>query len=112
MASLMQPPRYCKTRYPTLYELAAIHPDGRRYLLAYCRIKSRSSLWDTVTSENRVHHIVALVGTKSIDFAQRAADGATMGEWSIRFTGRTARECQGSEHPFIVTVAAPEGGAS
>jgi hypothetical protein len=35
---------------------------------------------------------VALTGTSDITFAKRAGDGATMGPWRIRWTGRTQRE--------------------
>ena len=77
----------------TLYELTIAHPDGRRYLVAYAQSKGRTDLWRSVTSEKRVDRIVKLTGTEEITFAKRAADGATMGDWAIRFTGRTQRDC-------------------
>jgi hypothetical protein len=74
----------------TLYELAAIHPDGRRILIAYCGRRSRHGLLDACRGHAAA--LVALTGDKTIGFAPRAAGGATMGDWSIRFTGRTERD--------------------
>lgn len=73
----------------TAYELAAIHPDGRRVLIAYSR-KGRRGIFSAV--RNRGEAVAALCQSQEFAFAKRAADGATCGEWSIRFTGRTQRD--------------------
>ena len=74
----------------TMYELAAIHTDGRRVLIAYSDGKGRRDVWNCC--HNRATAVVALTGSEIFDFGKRAADGAVIGEWSIRFTGRTERE--------------------
>lgn len=74
----------------TLYELAISRGDTA-YLVAYCR-KGQRGIWDAITSKHRVHHVVALAGTQTLHFAKRASDGGTIGEWSVRFTGRTERD--------------------
>lgn len=85
----------------TLYELTMSHGD-EHILIAYASNKGRTMLWKCVTSEERVHQIIARTGTEEITFAKRAGDGATMGEWSIRFTGRTQRDAIGEgELPYI-----------
>lgn len=49
--------------------------------------------------------LTRLTGSDRFTFAARAADGGTMGEWSIRWTGRTERESiLGGELPFIRTL--------
>jgi hypothetical protein len=85
----------------TLYELAMTRGD-ERILIAYASGKGRQDIWRCVTSDKRVKAIVAKVGTDAIDFAKRAADGATMGGWAIRFTGRTQRDAiSEGELPYI-----------
>jgi hypothetical protein len=75
----------------TRYELVASHPDGRRFLVAYCGRKNRQGLFSAVAG--RAAAMTALTGDESIHFGKRAADGGTMGEWTIRFSGRTQRDC-------------------
>jgi len=99
------------TRIPigkrTLYELIAEHLDGRRYLVCYTSRKGRTDLWHAVTGDNhegRRDCLIELTGSDRITFAKPARNGATMGvdgEWSIRFSGRTQRDCQGSELPYV-----------
>lgn len=85
----------------TLYELTMSRGD-EHFLIAYASNKGRTMLWKCVTSDQRVHQIIAKTGTEAITFAKRAGDGATMGAWAIRFTGRTQRDAisQG-ELPYI-----------
>ena len=91
--------------YSTRYELVASRgtgPDRESYLIAYTSRNNRQGLWAAVTQESRVHKLIALTGDKEIHFAKRAGDGATMGEWTIRFSGRTQRECYiEGELPYI-----------
>lgn len=97
-----------RTNSPTLYELVAAHPDGRACLVAYCSRKGRRDIWIAVTkNDSRREAIINLTGAKDIHFAKRSADGARMGDWLIKFSGRTQRDCQRSELPFVCDVAAP-----
>jgi hypothetical protein len=75
----------------TLYELVASHPDGRRFLVAYCGRRGRRGIFTALAG--RAAAMTALTGDDGIKFAARAADGGTMGAWTIRFSGRTQREC-------------------
>lgn len=91
--------------YHTRYELVATSGD-RKVLLGYTTRNNRRGLWAVVTDESRVQAVIKLVGTESIHFAKRAADGATMGEWTIRFSGRTQRECYiEGELPYVTDIA-------
>ncbi len=75
----------------TAYEL--VITDGvTTYLVAYSQAKTRRVLWDCITHPNRVNRITHLAGIGVVDFGKRVADGATMGSWSIKFSGRTQRE--------------------
>jgi hypothetical protein len=76
--------------YSTRYELAISHADGRRYLVAYSPRNNRRGLFDAVRGRGAA--IVALTGADDMVFGNRAADGATVGAWTIRFTQRTQRE--------------------
>lgn len=83
----------------TLYELAAIRGD-QRILIAYCGRRGRGGI--LAACRKRGAALVALTGAESIGFASQAADGATMGEWGIRFTGRTQRDAiQAGELAYV-----------
>ncbi len=91
----------------TLYELAAEHQETRqRVLLAYCSQRSQRGLYNALVE--RRESLIALMGESSVttefSFSKKAADGAMIGKWKTRFTGRTQRDCQGSELPFIVDL--------
>lgn len=77
----------------TLYELVA-ERDGRRILVAYCQSRTRRGLYNALS--NRLDHIQRVIGTKAIDWADRARDGATMGAWRVWWTGRTERDARAS----------------
>lgn len=79
--------------HSTRYELTISHPDGRRYLVAYTPRKNRAGIFDAISEATRGPWLVAKTGDQDIHFAKRVADGATMGEWTINFTGRTQRDC-------------------
>jgi hypothetical protein len=89
--------------YGTRYELAMTHTETRESLLiAYSTGKARRDVFRYVSDPDRVGPIVARTGSDSIHFGKRAADGGTMGEWSIRFTGRTQRQAiTEGELPYI-----------
>jgi hypothetical protein len=86
----------------TLYELAISRGD-ETFLVAYCQRKSRDAIFKAVAKDGRREKLVALTGDEEIRFAKRTADGATMGAWAIRFTGRTEREAiaSGTELPYV-----------
>ena len=42
-----------------------------------------------------------LTGADNIHFNHYAKDGAEMGNWSIRFTGRTMLEAEVEELPYV-----------
>lgn len=88
---------------PTRYELAATHADGRKVLIAYSPRRNRQGL--LAAARERGELLVKLAGTDSITFAKLAAGGATMGAWSIKYTGRTQREAYTEgELPYIGDV--------
>lgn len=82
----------------TLYELVAQNGD-QRFLIMYRSNRSRRMLLDSCRKHGE--RLVKLTGVADITFAKRAGDGATMGAWRIRWTGRTQREAVGSELPWI-----------
>lgn len=91
--------------YSTRYELLAIHRDYK-VLLCYTSRRTRAGVVDAI--RNRGAELVALTGSENFTFGKNATDGVRLGEWTIKFTGRTQRECiiQDDEYPFILDVAA------
>ena len=88
---------------PTKYELVATN-GVRRVLVCYAHRTGRRGLWDAIcSSESRCKAVIALTGEENISFAKRAADGAVMGGWTIRFSGRTQRDAimTNSELPYV-----------
>ena len=81
--------------YRTLYEIVVEHSDGRRLLVAYSSQNSRSGLLDAMRS--RGPEIVAYCGLSDDANIVFAGGGATISDagktWSVRFSGRTQREC-------------------
>lgn len=74
----------------TAYELAMTHPDGRSFLIRYTNRRTRSGLYNCCYQAAVAIDKVA--GTDFFTPAKRAADGGTIGEWTIAFTGRTQRD--------------------
>lgn len=72
----------------TRYELAAT--NGTHTVLAGYARKGRSGLLSMI--RKNADAWTTFAQADSIQFAKRAADGATLGKWTIRFTGRTQRE--------------------
>ena len=84
--------------HSTLYELAVSRGESA-YLVQYTR-KSRSALLHSCRKFGG--QLVKLTGAESLVFAKRAADGATLEDWRIRYTGRTEHDAiVGGELPFI-----------
>lgn len=88
----------------TLYELAAIR-GADRYLIGYCDRKTRRMLLDVCYQHAEA--INRLAGTDTLNFCKRAADGATVGDVAIRFTGRTKLDAkQMGELPRLSSLIA------
>jgi hypothetical protein len=90
----------------TAYEVAAVK-DGQRILILYTIHKSRHGLLSACRKYGE--DVVKVLGIRETDMlipAKRAADGFTLGAWSVRFTGRTQREAiiEG-ELPFVCDIA-------
>lgn len=97
---------------PTLYEIAAIHPDGRRVLVVYTARRSRSGLLKACRESEQAQAIVALCQCETWSAWPKAEQGMKCGEWSIRFTGRTRKDAKAEgELPFILDPATLKAGA-
>lgn len=87
----------------TKYELVATNKTtGQKVLVGYTQ-KGRPGLLNML--RKNAEEAVALLagGVDRIDFAKKASDGATMGDWLINFSGRTQREAIiGGELVFFV----------
>lgn len=91
--------KYGRTRY----ELVAAHPDGRRILVGYTS-KGRRGLAAMVHKVG--NELAAFCGDPYITYSPRVADGATIGDWRINFSGRTQRDCiLEGELPFVCDIA-------
>lgn len=85
--------------YQTRYECVMTN-GNQTYLLAYSSGRSRDNMLKIVRS--RGERIVEITHSESITFGTKVADGAVCGDWKIKFTGRTQRDCiLEGEHPFI-----------
>lgn len=82
----------------TLYELAA-DVDGKRVLIAYCRIKSRRSIYTAL--QKRADAVERVLGGLDLEWAVSAANGAFVHHCRIFWTGRTQRECEGRALPYV-----------
>jgi len=93
-------------RYSTRYELIATHPDGRKVLVGYTR-KGRDGMLSMMRKNGEAW--VKFSGCEDIHFARRVGDGATSGEWTINFSGRTQREAiMEGELPFFPELVRAE----
>lgn len=93
----------------TRYELAAIMGE-RRVLIAYTGRRSRHGLLEAC--RKRGPQVVALTcpsGEELLNFDKKASNGATIGQWAIRFTGRTQRDAiMEGELPYVADVVTQE----
>lgn len=82
----------------TRYELVAT--DGTRTVLAGYTRKGRRGLLSMLAAH--ANDWEALTGDTGLTWAKKAADGATMGAWKIKFSGRTQRDALlATELPFF-----------
>lgn len=93
--------------FSTRYEIELRHTDGRAYLVLYTARRTFAGMIGAV--RERWDDVAALTGVDSWDAGgkRNATEGrVTSGEWSIRFSGRTQRECYiTGELPFVGDVA-------
>lgn len=93
---------------PTRYELIAERGETR-ILIAYSMRTGRHAL--LTSTQKHGPALIAMMGLTDearIVFLKPAARGAQIGEWSIRFSGRTQREAIQSELPWIGDLAKSE----
>jgi hypothetical protein len=86
---------------PTRYELIAERGETR-VLICYSMRTGRHSLLTAARKHGPA--LIAMMGLgddAQIEFLKPAASGARIGDWSIRFSGRTQREAVSSELPWI-----------
>jgi hypothetical protein len=85
--------------YRTRYECTMT--DGNQtFLLAYSPGRSRQDMLNIARKHGQ--RIVDITKSENITFAKKVAEGAMCGDWKIRFTGRTQRDCiLEGEKPFI-----------
>ncbi len=72
----------------TAYELIAENGE-RKVLAGYCA-RGRAGLLRMIRQNAAAW--VAFAGADNITFAKKASEGAVIGDWTIRFSGRTERE--------------------
>ena len=91
----------------TCYELAAIRGE-ERVLIAYCLQHSRDGALRAC--RNRGQQIIdalKISGTDMLVAGKKASDGFAIGEWQVRFTGRTERDAIISgELPYVGDLVA------
>jgi len=90
--------------YATAYEITATNGADVR-LVAYTRQKSRHGILRALQRRGQMiidqHNITEETPST---WGPRAADGLTLGQWSIKFSGRTEREALiAGEYPLFVS---------
>lgn len=81
----------------TKYEAIAEHPDGRKLLIGYVFQPSRRTLMERIRAGGE--RLISELGIgDEATFSMRVERGApvaSIGEWTVRLTGRTQREAIG-----------------
>lgn len=86
--------------YATRYEI--VMSNGTESILIGYGGRSRNLIRRMMSEDHRVQKIIAKTGTDRIVYGKRAIDGMSMGDWTIRPSGRTQREAiTRGELPFI-----------
>lgn len=82
--------------YQTRYEVIAENKDGIRWLVGFCRIPSRTSL--IRLSRSRGQSLVNLTGISQFTCEGKGRLGhkVILGDWTIRYSGRTMLESKQS----------------
>lgn len=87
---------------PTRYEIVATHQDGRAYLIGYTPRLSRQGLLTAMQKHGpAIIAKLAIGATDQMDFATKPRVHAKCAGWTIGFTGRTQRDAQTSQLPFV-----------
>jgi hypothetical protein len=91
----------------TLYECIAV--NGERTVLLFYGDKNQAGFrrWLRRDNQSYAQRLVDLTGSKTIDWADKPFRGTigTIGEWTIKFSGRTQREALiAGEHVFVMDV--------
>jgi hypothetical protein len=97
----------------TCYEIVAVRGDTR-LLVCYSQSRSRNGLLAACRKRGQalIDHLW-ITPSDMLVAAPRAADGFTIGPWSIRYSGRTERDAiQEGELSHFTEVAEPIGGAA
>lgn len=78
--------------YATAYEIEIRHStDGRVHRICYSARHSRRGLLNAI--QTAAEHIVKVTGTDNMYIEKKASDGVKIGDWRVKFSGRTEREC-------------------
>ena len=87
------------TNRQTLWELVATN-GAEVYLVRYTNRRSRSSLFESARHSGQ--QLARLTGSDRLTFYARSGDGAYMGAWAIKWSGRTQRDAiREGEHAYI-----------
>ena len=76
----------------TKYELVAVNKTTGQKLLVGDTRKGRAGLFAMVQKNAADAVRIFGNGVDNIEFGTKVSDGATMGDWVIKFSGRTQRE--------------------
>lgn len=88
----------------TRYEVVAEHPDGRRYLIGYTSPTRPGMLRMIRQNGQAVVDRLGLTQAAVMTWGGKGRLGhfATIGDWKVRFTGRTQRDAIiGGEVEFV-----------
>jgi len=93
--------------YQTTYEITIEHADGRKYALRYSNRKSLRALRDNV--RKMADHVLRVCGLDDSATMTECTTGGGLprcriGEWTVRYTGRTSIGSRGEPLPWIGRV--------
>lgn len=87
----------------TRYEVAAIHTDGRRFLVGYTARKSLQGLLAVVQSNgSKVCDLIELGATDEADIARSAGGKISFKNWTVRFSGRTVKDARNEGELLVI----------
>ncbi len=96
--------------FATRYELVAAN-GSTQVLAGYTAQKSRNSIFKMIRQQGEAWQ--AFAKSDSFAFGKKASDGATLGAWTIRFSGRTQRDAYiGGELPWFADLVTPQAVAA
>lgn len=92
--------RGLNTNDPTYYEVALVGPSVRFRVPLWIHSKTRKGIRDAATDGDNFARIIAVAGQDDFDWNSKR-QAFVAGEWEIRCTGRTRRECEGDLLPVL-----------